>query len=132
MTMASVAVRIPQPLYHHLEQVAVRLQKPVEKLVVETLQAALPETTKVPDHIQAEIAALDRFDEATLHEIATGEMAVKDQQSLEYILDLQTIRPLTDEEANRLDTLRTEYGRILLRKARAFALLAERNQYSCR
>ncbi len=128
MTTASVAVKIPQALYHRLEQTAVRLQKPVEKLLVETLQAALPAADEIPDHIKAEVAALDRLDRVRLREIAESEMGLKDQQSLEQILDWQGIRPLTNEETSQLAALRTEYGRILLRKARAFALLAERGQ----
>ncbi len=128
MTTASVAVKIPQALYHRLEQTAVRLQKPVEKLLVETLQAALPATDEIPDHIKTEVAALDRLDLVTLRKIAKSEMATKDQQSLEQILDWQGIRPLTNEETAQLAALRAEYGRILLRKARAFALLAKRGQ----
>jgi hypothetical protein len=38
------------------------------------------------------------------------------------------MRSLTHREAEKLEKLRTEYGRVLVRKARAFALLAERGQ----
>jgi len=44
------------------------------------------------------------------------------------LLDLQSMRPLTGEEAARLKALRAEYGRVLLRKACAFALLVERGE----
>lgn len=128
MITGSVAVKIPQSLYHRLEKVAARLQKPVENLLVDTLEAALSAADEIPDHIQAEIASLDDLTDTSLREIAESEMARKDQQALEQLLDLQGIRSLTDEEATQLAGLRTEYGRVLLRKARAFALLAERNQ----
>lgn len=126
MTTASVAVQIPQPLYHRLEQAAARLQTPVESLLVETLQAALSLVDEIPTHIQAEIIALDRLDDTSLREVGESEMSFGDQQALEELLNLQNMRPLTDEEAEKLAALRTEYGRVLLRKARAFALLAER------
>ena len=128
MTVASVTVQIPQPLYHRLERAAVRLQKPVEDLLTETLQAVLPPADEIPASIQVEIATLNGFDDAKLRDVAESEMALRDQQALDRLLDLQSMRPLTDDEAARLEGLRADYGRILLRKARAFALLAERGQ----
>lgn len=128
MTVTSVTVQIPQPLYHRLERAAVRLQKPVEDLLTETLQAALPPADEISASIQAEIATLDGLDDAKLREVAESEMALRDQQALDRLLDLQSMRPLTDDEAGYLEELRADYGRVLLRKARAFALLAERGQ----
>ena len=125
MTETSIAVQIPQPLYHRLFQAVVRLQKPVESLLVETLQAALPAVDEIPLDIRAEISTLDKLDNATLRQIASGEMSQADQQTLEHLLDLQSMRPLNPEEATQLARLRTEYGRVLLRKARAFALLID-------
>jgi hypothetical protein len=40
--MSNVAIDIPQTPYNRLEQAAARLQKPVQELLAETLQAALP------------------------------------------------------------------------------------------
>jgi hypothetical protein len=125
---SSITVKIPQPLYHRLEHVAARLQKPVTDMLVETLQAALPPVDEIPNHIQAEVAGLDKLETADLYEVAESQMADADQDALEYLLDVQATRPLTNEEAVRLESLRLEYGRVLLRKARAFALLAERGQ----
>jgi len=128
MTVTSVTVQIPQPLYHRLERAAVRLQKPLEDLLTETLQAALPPADEISASIQAEIATLDGLDDAKLRDVAESEMALRDQQALDRLLDLQSMRPLTDDEAGHLEELRADYGRVLLRKARAFALLAERGQ----
>jgi hypothetical protein len=125
MTETSVVIQIPQPLYYHLEQAAMRLQKPVERFLVETLQAALPAVDEIPVDIQAEISTLDKLDDVILREIARSEMSQEDQQTLEQLLDLQNMRFLTHEEATQLAMLRTEYGRVLLRKARAFALLKD-------
>jgi len=128
MTVASVAIQIPQPLYRRLELAAARLQKPADDILVETLQTVLPPADEIPATIKAELAALTALDEASLREIAGSEMETQGQQALDYLLDLQSIQPLTDDEDARLETLRTEYGRILLCKARAFALLAQRGR----
>jgi lipoate-protein ligase A len=126
--MDNVAIDIPQTLYSRLEKVAARMHKPVPVLLAETLQAALPQfEEEVPESIRAEVATLADLDEVALRELAISEMADEEQQALEQLLDLQSMRLLSDEELARLEALRLEYGRILLRKARAFALLAERD-----
>ena len=128
MTVGSVAVQIPQPLYQRLEDTAVRLQKPVPELLAETLQAVLLPAEELPPDLQAEIAALANLSDAQLRGVAESEMDLRDQGALDTLLSQQTVRPLTDDDAIRLQELRVEYGRILVRKARAYALLAERGQ----
>jgi len=127
MTIHTVAVQIPQSLYERLEQAAIKLQKPVDNLLVETLQAALSSTgDEIPPDIQTEIAALDHLSERALQDVAASEMTSQDQMMIEQLLSWQSERPLRPEEAAQLDQLRNEYGRVMLRKARAYALLAER------
>ncbi len=126
MTIPTVAVQIPQSLYERLEQVANKLQKPVDNLLVETLQAALADGDEIPLDIQTDIATLDHLSEQALRDVAASEMSAQAQVMIEQLLDQQSQRPLRDEEAAQLDQLRHEYGRVMLRKARAYALLAER------
>jgi hypothetical protein len=126
MSTTSVAVHIPQSIYDRLERAASRMQMPVSDLLAETLQVALPPGDELPAHIQAEIAGLEDLDENRLVAVANSEMASGDQQALEQLLDAQGMRPLTTDEQDHLEKLRSEYGRVLLRKARASALLAER------
>lgn len=128
MTAASVAVQIPQPLYQRLEDTAVRLRKPVQELLAETLQAVLLPEEELPADLQAEIASLANLSEAQLLGVAESEMDLRDQKAFDALLDRQSVGPLTDDDAIRLQGLRAEYGRILVRKARAYALLAERDQ----
>lgn len=120
-----VSVNVPQPLYRRLEQAAARLHKPVQEFLAETLQATLPVTEHIPENIQREVAALENITVPELEAIAESSMASVDQQALEQLLDLQSMRPLSTMEMAQLEQLRAEYGRILLLKARAFALLAE-------
>ncbi len=126
MTIHTVAVQIPQSLYERLEQAAIKLQKPVDNLLIETLQAALATGGEIPTDIQADIATLDHLSEPALRDVAVSEMLPQDQALIEQLLEQQSQRPLRDEEAAQLDQLRHEYGRVMLRKARAYALLAER------
>jgi hypothetical protein len=121
-----VSVNVPQPLYRRLEQAAARLQKPVQEYLAETLQATLPVTDQLPENIQLEVAALEKLGGPELEVIAESSMAPVDQEAFEQLLDLQSMRSLSAVELAQLEALRAEYGRVLLLKARAFALLAER------
>lgn len=128
METAFINVQLPINIYHRLEQAAARLQKPVLTLLTDTLQAALPKDNGVPQSFQSEMASLEALDTRQLHVVAKSEMNLEDQDALEQLLDLAGMRSLTQKETKELEQLRTEYGRVLLRKARAFAILAERGE----
>lgn len=124
--MNHMTISLPEQLYRRLERVAAHRQMRVQELVTETLQATLPEIEGIPPDIQDEILLLDHLGESELQLIATGEMTMADQEALEQLLDLQSVRELHKDEAIELERLRGEYGRVLIRKARAYALLAEK------
>jgi len=63
-----------------------------------------------------------------LRQVAHEVMCDADQVAIEQLVDWQGIRPLSAAEQQQLASLQTAYERILLRKARAHALLAERGQ----
>jgi hypothetical protein len=58
--------------------------------------------------------------------IARSMMTEEQQERLHYLTKLQTQRMLNQEEQEALEFLRQEYGRVTLRKARAYALLSLR------
>jgi len=126
MTAQTVTLQLPHPLYRRASHAANALQQPIEEILVRTLDTALPPLEEVPAEIRAEVDALDSLSDDALWEVAQSTMPMQQQERLDALLDVQNMRPLTTEEAAELEKLRTEYGRILLRKARAYALLSER------
>ena len=126
MASSPVVVHIPQSIYHRLERAAARLKKPVDMLVAETLEAALADDGDIPPEFVAEMKAVEQLDKSGLQQVVATDMKAEEQASLDALLDTQNARPLTPEENDQLETLRREYERLLLRKARAFALLAEK------
>lgn len=127
MAGSLVIVHLPQAIYHRLEQVAARLKKPVDAVLAETLDAALPtDQDGVPSALLAEIRAVEQLDQSGLKQVVNTEMSAEAQNALDDLLDLQSARSLTGDETAQLDSLRREYERLLLRKARAFAMLAEK------
>lgn len=72
------------------------------------------------------VARMTWLNDHELWAIARSTITEEQQNQLYYLTELQTQRPLTPEEQTTLETLRQEYGRVTLRKARAYALLSLR------
>ena len=126
MTVKTVTLRMPYPLYRRASRAADVLQRPVEEVLITTLDTALPPLEQIPAEIRAEVNALDTLNDDVLWKVAQSRMSMQQQERLDILLDAQGMRPLIAREVTELEELRTEYGRVLLRKARAYALLSER------
>jgi len=101
-------------------------RRPVEDVLTATLVAALPEVEGAPPDMQEELARMTWLDEQALWAIAQSSLSTRKQEQLAYLAELQTQRVLTAAEIADLESLRQEYGRITLSKARAYALLSMR------
>lgn len=128
MTTSTVNVPVAYELYQRLKQAARWQDKSVEVVLSETLDSVLPAQASIPLTISEELNELASLPTAILLQVAHEVMSDADQAAIEQLVDWQAIRVLTDAEQQRLASLQAEYERILLRKARAFALLAERGQ----
>jgi len=126
MTIQSVTLRLPETVMRRARQTANVLQRPLEELLTGLVTAALPDVEDAPLEVQAELARMTWFSGQELWSIARSTMPVEQQEQLRSLADLQTIRALTPAEQEALDNLRREYGRVTLRKARAYALLSLR------
>lgn len=128
MTTAVVDIPVPQEIYDRLEKAAVRLEKSVPALLSDALLAVLPENETLPSNIQSEVAQLESLNIQELWTVARSEMSEEQQTMMEHLLYLQSSQKLKAPDLRKLEELRVEYGRIMLCKARAFAILAERGQ----
>lgn len=126
MTSQSVTLRLPDPIMHRARQSAEALQRPLEEVLAALLNASLPEMEEVPPDMQAELLRMTWLSDKELWEAAHSRMPHKDQEQMRYLAELQAQRPLAPHEQEPLEALRREYGRVTLRKARAYALLSLR------
>jgi hypothetical protein len=107
-------------------QAADVLQRPLEETLTAILTATLPDMEDVPLDMRAELARMTWLGDQELWTIARGAMVEEQQKRLRSLTNLQAQRTLTQQEREALDALRQEYGRVTLRKARAYALLSLR------
>jgi hypothetical protein len=124
--MGTITLTLPEKTLSDARQAATALQRPLEDVLSDMLTAMLPKVTDAPKEMYAELAAMTWLDSETLWAVARSEMTAEQQNTLQQLADQQSERPLTPTEQGKLEKLRQEYGRITLRKARAYALLSLR------
>ena len=124
--MATLTFEISDSLLKRAHEAAQALDRPVEDILVGALSVSLPDIHDVPASMRSELLEMTFFDEESLWQIAKGEMTSAEQSELQALLDVEQ-RPLVPQEQVRLQELRESYGKAMLRKARAYALLSLRS-----
>ena len=118
----TVTLQLPENIYFRLQQAAQATKQSLEEIFLRALQVgSQPGWDDVPAEFQADIAALDRLDDAALWRVARSKQPLSgDCQDL---LDKNANGTLSDTETQQLADLRAEADRLLLCKAHAAALL---------
>lgn len=130
MTFQTITDTLPTRVYRRVKHTAEATQSPVEKIIVEALDMALPSIDDAPPEMADELAAMTTLPDKALREIARSVMPVKQQARLRALSAAQHERALKPAEVRKLDALVHKYGRVTLRKAHAYALLHKRGLYS--
>ena len=124
--MATLTFEVSDSLLTRARETAQALNRPLEEVLVGVLAVGLPDVQDVPASLRGELLEMTFLDEESLWTIAKSEMASAEQKELQALLDVQK-RSLAPLEEVRLQELRESYGKAMLRKARAFALLSLRS-----
>lgn len=120
----SISLQLPDRLYQRLVNTAHATQQPLESIILRALEVGSPpDWEDIPEPFQADIAALDRFDDASLWTIALDRQSHTQFSRYDQLLDRNREGQLTDAERVELVQLRTQADRFMLRKAQASALL---------
>lgn len=129
--MQAVTLQIPEAVYQRAKHAADLLRKPLEEVIVDTLETLLPKVPaldEVPEEMRNELAAMAYLSNEALQDLANGIMAAERQQLLHDLLEEQNHGTLTEAGQRELAVLTSEYGRHVLRRAEAAALLVGRGQ----
>jgi hypothetical protein len=122
--MTIITLKLPEALVERADGAARAMHRPVEDILAAMLDGVLPALDEVPADMQAELVEMTWWDDATLMAAADEMLSEAEQRRM---VELSAAQPLSDDEREELETLRAEYGRITLRKARAMALLSIRS-----
>ena len=130
MAVQRVTLHLPEAIWRRAQQATDVLQRPLEDVLTATLAAALPNVDDAPAEMRPELTRMTWFSDQTLWEIAHSALPAEQQEQMRALTEAQARRPLTAEEQTTQEALRREYGRVTLRKSRAYALLSLRSGHS--
>ncbi|MEW5987262.1 MAG: hypothetical protein AB1791_11550 [Chloroflexota bacterium] len=128
MTIQTVTLNMPEPIYQRARRAADALKRPLESLLVDTLDSTLPWLDDVPAEMTGELAAMALLSDEALRGMANYAMQEERQEILHDLLDAQGRGELDELGQSELTALMAEHGRYILRRAKAVALLLARGQ----
>jgi len=124
MLAETVTLKIPEMLYRRLQSTAQSTQRSLDDVILHALQVGSPPVwDDVPAEFQADLAAMDRLDDAALWQIARSRKTEAEMKRYDELLAQNQDGQLTPAEKQELQQLRQEADRFMLRKAHAAALL---------
>jgi hypothetical protein len=124
MTARTVTMQLPENLYLRLQQTAQATHQSFETILLRALQVGSPPAWEsAPAEFQADLAALDRLDDAALWRMVRYRATAAQMERYQTLLDKNANDTLSAEERAELAQLRTEFDRRMLQKAHAAALL---------
>jgi hypothetical protein len=122
----TIVLTIPEDISAQARQIAETTDQPVEQVLLEHLKTLPVPLPVLPDDEQQELDALQHLSEDALWTIAREQMPEEVQARAHALIDKNAQGALTDEEQSELVQLVERGDRLMLRKAKAAALLRGR------
>ncbi len=124
MTVQTVPVQIPEPLYQRLERLARLTNRSLENVVEQTLTTSLPPLPDhLPDEARQELQKLEMLDDDALWQVARSEVLPEHQAQISELLEKNSLGTLAEAEQTRLSELQHQADQLMLKKAYAYVLL---------
>jgi hypothetical protein len=125
----AVKIKLPQRLYHRVEQTARANGCRVTELIVSTLENQLPPLpANLPPQLAAELGRWALLDDEALCAIASAFLPAKQQRRYSTLLRKANAGRLNAREQAEWEALQQEYLRFSQNKAKAQFLLAQRKK----
>jgi hypothetical protein len=120
----TITLQLPEKLYVRLQQTAQATQQPLADIILRALYVGSPPIWETaPAEFQADLSALDRLDDTTLWRIARSHQSEEEMARYQELLDKNANDTISLAERHELNQLRSDFDRLMLRKAQAAALL---------
>jgi prophage DNA circulation protein len=126
MTLSTISVPVPEPLYHRLERVATLTRRSIADMLASAITVVLPSASDLPEPLADELAGMMWLSDAKLRAATRPTFTSQQQKRLSELNDAGDERPLTESEQAECARLLAEYERSVLRRAQAFAVLTQR------
>ena len=124
MSSRTITLNLPENIYLRLQHAADATKQTLDDIFLRVIQVGSPPSWEdAPVEFQSDLAALDRLDDVSLWRIARGYQTGVDLTQYQQLLDKNANGEITDVERKKLEALRIESDRFMLRKAHAAAIL---------
>lgn len=124
--MPTITLTLSEPIYQTAFQVSKATGQSLETVLQNSISQTLPPLDDVSAEEAHELAKLALLDDAKLWHEANATMTPTHQEILHTLLDKQSEGPISTADETQLETLLDTYGRLTVRKAHAWLLLARR------
>jgi hypothetical protein len=130
MTTHAVTLQLPEHVYLRLQLIARATHQSFDDVVLRAIQVGAPPSWEdAPAEFQADLAVLDRLDDAALWHIVRRRQTTAEMVRYQELLDKNANDTPSDAERAELTQLRTAADRFMLRKVQAAALLRWRGHH---
>lgn len=120
MSIQTVSIEMPQPLYHRLERLSKLARRPLQDLVVQTLDVGIPPLPDdLPQEMRPDLLALEELDDDALWQVARSEVDPGQGEQHSLLLEKNRLGTITEPERETLAQLRQQADQLMLRKAYA-------------
>ena len=119
----SVSLELSKDIYDHFVHLAERTGRPVEDVMLETLEAKARGTNFDPDAVNL---PLDKYDDDQLWAVLEQRIPWSERERFRKIVERRETRPLTPEEEAELDALVERFDALTLVRSEALMLLKQR------
>ncbi|HFQ93334.1 MAG TPA: hypothetical protein ENK32_04960 [Anaerolineae bacterium] len=126
MAEKTIAVQLPESAYRKLQKAAELTYRSVDEILVSTIETSLPTIPDVPPELAEELSAMHLLSDDALWAAVSPALSQAEQTRLAQLNQLAHERPLTPAEEAEQNDLVAAYGRSVLRRAQALAILAQR------
>lgn len=123
----TITITLPDSSYERVRNSAEALARPIEDILSQFITTAYPVLDDdLPQEMRSEFAGWLLFSDADLWKIARNQFPSIKQTELTALVEQQKSRTLTPIEQSRFDQLLLESQELMVRKAEAQRLLAQR------
>ena|SRR5579871_1258598 len=124
--MSDYTLNIPEEVYTRAQQIADETSQSVDQVMIEYLRTlAAPLPTLPPDEA-VELEALKHLSDDALWTIAREQLPQPVQERMQVLMDKNNFGTITDAEFSELEASVERGNRLMVRKAEAAGILAER------
>jgi len=129
MSEQTITLTLPSSIIERIQTTAKAASLTSEEVIQQSVMLLLPAfESDLPQKVRSELNRLSLLNDIQLWKAAHSVMESSQQLRLENLAELQKRRELTEAEQAELDSLMDEAGQVMLCKAEARRLLAQRGR----